>query len=363
MGGRTLATCALALLLAPGTAVAASSLPSVESGARPGPDILYGPPVDAPQLQNTGPWKAKPILVSGAEAYRDGEFLYQDWLYDDHGGYGGYDDPNDPFNQVENMFSPKRGTLSYPTDTATYANNAADLVEFRVRPLPTPTAFRVTLNTMKTADAAAFTIALGDSDAKYAWPHGANVTSPAQLFLTVHGDRADLLRAADGHALSPAPTATVDTARRQIEVRVPHSAWNPGRRTVRMAMGVGLWDKQAGGYLQPGPTASASAPGGASPSHEALFNMAFRTNEPVPKINTPGIANTIVEGHVFVQQDATYWRERQQGDVLASGDVTPFAAAVSFRKLLEKVRDNSAVPKTGDIDRIFASRFVFGQGA
>src|SRR4051795_13429374 len=169
-----LALCALpAVLAAP--ALANSSLPSVSSGARPGPDLLYAPAVDAPQLQNTGPWKAKPILVSGAEAYRSGEFLYQDYLFDDHGGYGGYDDPNDPFNQVENMFSPKRGTLSYPTDTATYANNAADLVEFRVRPLPTATAFRVTLNTMKAPDTAAFTVALGDSGGaggSVVWPHG-----------------------------------------------------------------------------------------------------------------------------------------------------------------------------------------------
>src|SRR6185503_9873196 len=112
--------------------------------ARPGPDLLYAPAADAPQLQNTGPWKAKPILVSGAEAYRNGEFLYQDFLFDDHGGFSGVDDPNDPFNQVENMFSPKRGTLSYPTDTATYANNAADLVELRVKPLAAATAFRVT---------------------------------------------------------------------------------------------------------------------------------------------------------------------------------------------------------------------------
>ena len=116
----------------------AGSLPSVSSGARPGPDLLYAPAPAAPQLENVAPWKAPPILVSGAEAYRDGEFLYQDFLFDDHGATG-VEDPNDPFNQVENMFSPKHGTLSYPTDTATYANNAADLVELRVRPLrPSP---------------------------------------------------------------------------------------------------------------------------------------------------------------------------------------------------------------------------------
>src|SRR5712691_154494 len=55
----------------------ASGLPSVSSGPRPGPAILYAKPPRAPQLENTGVWKAPPILVSGADAYRDGEWLYQ----------------------------------------------------------------------------------------------------------------------------------------------------------------------------------------------------------------------------------------------------------------------------------------------
>src|SRR3954454_3427412 len=224
--------CAIALAIAT-PARAAASLPSVPSGARPGPELLYAPAADAPQLQNTGVWHAPPILVSGAEAYRDGEFVYQDFLFDDHGATGSADDPNDPFNQVENMFAPKHGTLSYPTDTATFANNAADLVELRVKPLPTATAFRVTLNTLKAPDRTAFTIALGDAPAPVPWPHGAGVSSPAQLFLTVPGNHADLLNAATGQPLTPAPTASVDLSRRQIDVRIPHAAWDPGTSTVR----------------------------------------------------------------------------------------------------------------------------------
>src|SRR3954470_8311651 len=191
---------------APLSQAASSSLPSVASGPRPGPDLLYAPPANAPQLQNVGPWKSPPIMISGAEAYRDGEFLYQDFLFDDHGATGSNDDPEDPFNQVENMFSPKHGTLSYPTDTATFANNAADLVELRVKPLPAATAFRVTLNTLKAPDRTAFTIALGDAPAPVPWPHGAGVSSPAQLFLTVHGTTAELV-GTTGRAIVPAPTA------------------------------------------------------------------------------------------------------------------------------------------------------------
>jgi hypothetical protein len=53
-------------------------------GPRPGPAILYAAPATAPQLTNVSPWQAPPILVSGTTAYRDHEFLYQDFLYDDH---------------------------------------------------------------------------------------------------------------------------------------------------------------------------------------------------------------------------------------------------------------------------------------
>src|SRR5438874_13479589 len=109
-------------------------------GPRPGPDILYDSPAVAPQLGNTGVWHAPPILVSGATAYRAGEFIYQDFLYDDHGAKGPSRDPGDP-RASGDSFSAPNGTYTYPTASA-YANNAADLVELRVKPLPGATAFR-----------------------------------------------------------------------------------------------------------------------------------------------------------------------------------------------------------------------------
>ena len=66
--------------------------------------------------------------------------------------------------------------------------------------------------------------------------------------------------------------------------------------------------------------------------------MAFRANEPVPRINFPGTANTIVEGHVGVSQDGSWWRERRQRDALASGDVSQFSASVDFGKPASRVR-------------------------
>ncbi len=152
---------------------------------RPGPDILYRPPASAPQLENRGIWRAAPILISGASAYRQGEFLYQDFLYDDHGAHGGSRDPGDP-RTGEDSFSAPNGTYTYPTNPV-YANNAADLVELRVKPLANATAFRITLNTLKDPASVATTIAIGGSAQPRNFPHGANVRAPAALFLTVHG--------------------------------------------------------------------------------------------------------------------------------------------------------------------------------
>src|SRR5687767_4393485 len=94
--------CALGLLAAP--AAFAGSLPTVGSGRRPGPDALYEPAAKPAQLENGGPWRAKPILVSGAEAYRAGEYLYQDYLYDDHGAAKAKD-LSDPFGLTDFLFS------------------------------------------------------------------------------------------------------------------------------------------------------------------------------------------------------------------------------------------------------------------
>jgi hypothetical protein len=428
---------ALALLVAPAAALA--GLPGVASGPRPGPDALYDPPpVEVPQLENAGPWEAPPILVSGASAYRRGEFLYQDFLHDDRGGMGAHD-PNDPFTSGDFTFSPHAGTLTYPTDRV-FANNGADLVELRVKPLAGATALRVTLNALQAPERTAFTVAIGTSPAARAWPAGAGVSSPAQLFLTVHGSTAELRDAATGALVTPAPTATVDTRTRQFDVRIAHAAWDPGAQKVRLAAGVGLWDTAANRYMAPGPGASATAPGGASPSGAALFNLAFRFDEPKPDVNMAGGGATIGDAAAGAAVQAAWWRERAQADALRIGDASPFHAEVDFGKLAPLVRsitvsrrvrpcrhcglnsgrlalprrpgrrtlaatvtwhgqtlgsatgddvafvrirrptrrafrvsialrvaltppdDDAGVPRTGPIDRIFASRSAFGQG-
>ena len=337
-------------------------------GPRPGPDILYAPPVDAPQLANEGIWQAPPILISGASAYRRGEFLYQDWLFDDHGARG-VRDPNDP--RFDNdTFSAPYGTYTYPSDPK-YAGNAADLVELRIQPLEDATAFRLTYNTLVDPEVTATTIALGDSAAPHPLPHGANATAPAELFLTVHGAAADLRLAATDAEVGPAPTVAVSRERQQVEVRVPRGAWDPGRSVVRVAAGTGVWDPAAGEYLVPESRSSETAGGGAAgvPDPTAIYNAAFRYEVRDPAAPAPG-----EEPRPEIQRGETafseprWWRDQAQGDALRSGgDLSQFFALVDFGKLRDGVDDDmpgaeKGTPVAGPMNRILASRFQFGEG-
>lgn len=332
-GVRSAARAALAAVIA-GLTLATVAAPAGASslysgpGPRPGPAILYESAAIAPELTNTGIWHAPPILIPGTTAYRNGEFLYQDYLYDDHGAREVLD-PTDP-RASGDTFSKPNGTYTYPTGPG-YNNDAADLVEFRVKPTATATAFRISLNTLENPSLIAFSIAIGGQPGQtYPFPDGANVVAPAGLFLTVHpsGSKlvADLVRAGSDTAVAgAAPTVSLDKYRRQIEVDVPHQDWNPGQSTVRMAMGVGLWNSATGKYLLPGPTATATQPGGAgiATNPAGFFNVAFRTAEPFP-------SETAETGAVL---DAAWWRDQEQGTALAQGNISPFYANVSFAKL------------------------------
>jgi C-terminal binding-module, SLH-like, of glucodextranase len=345
------------LLVPAGVAWAGKSSLYRGPAPRPGPSILYRKPAKAPQLQNRGIWHAKPILISGASAYRRGEFLYQDFLYDDHGAKGTSADPNDPRTSGDS-FSLPNGTYTYPTKKV-YAGNAADLVELRVKALRHATAFRITLNTMKKPSLVGTTIAIGSSKQPQPFPHGANASAPARLFLTVHGHHADLVRAGSAKAATPEPKVRISKTRRQIQVRVPHRAWNPHRHTVRLAAGVGLWDRSSHSYLIPGSTSDATHPGGAAglANPTAFFNVAFRFDEPWQHPFPPDT----------VFNDPAWWRDRDQGNALKTGDLSPFHAEVDFGKLKRHVTDNmrgkpGGVPTTGPMDRILASHFETEQG-
>src|SRR5439155_20255890 len=121
-----------------------------------------------------------------------------------------------------------------------------------------------------------------------------------------------------------------------------------------------LWNKAAGRYLAPQPTADATHPGGSGTAVNppGFFNLAFRYAEPMPKVGDP--AGTA--------QSPAWWRDKAQGEALAAGDISAFHADVDFRKLAAKTSDDmpdqtGGVPQSGPIDRILASHFETAQGA
>ena len=277
----------------------AQSLPPAGTG----PDILHRALPTSPQLENTRNWNAPPILISGARAYRAGEFVYQDFLYDDR-------------------------ALTYPAESQRLAGNAADIVEIRIEPLKSGTAIRVTLNSMLDPEAAAVTIGLGGDGQARTMPHNAGAVMPAGVFVTAHGCSGDAVRAADGAPLAR-PTVVTDLARRQLHIELPYSTFDPRGRAVRVGAAVGLWDAKKSAYLRP----DADRP--------AFFNVAFRDYG-------PWVQNT--------------WMDASQNAALAAGDLSPLHAVVDFRKLAARKDDDSGVPRTGPMNRIMVSRFEAVQG-
>jgi len=350
---------ALALLGAP-AAMAASpgSLPTVSSGQRPGPPLLYAPAPNAPQLSVQAPFAAPPLLVSGTDAYRDGEYLYQDYLFDDHGadtsagaassGKAGPD-----------TFSPSAGDVVYPT-AERFANNAADLVELRIKPTADAVVYRITLNTAKTEDTAVVGIGI-DTDRSggvpVAWPGGAGVSSPGlDRFITAWGTGGKVTNLPGGRETAlPAGAVTLDPATNQMTVRVPRSVMDPGSTTWRYVAGAGLRDGEGFKAVATGGQATSETPasGSAAGSAPAVFNLAFRFDEPTtkepraPYTTFPGI------GNFFEDKQSRALAGRSTSAPPGTG--ADFHADVDFAKLAAAIDESIHDPARAEQARIYAS--------
>src|SRR3954463_682668 len=107
-----------------GAVCASVAAPSVAAADLPGPPLLYEPPPAVSPLSVSAPFEAAPLLVSGTDAYRDGEYIYQDYLFDDRGA-DTVPGPGTRFETGRNASGPTAGDVEYPTDQK-YGGNAAD---------------------------------------------------------------------------------------------------------------------------------------------------------------------------------------------------------------------------------------------
>lgn len=343
----------LALGLAPTVAgaqdagSASSSWPSVATGARPGPDVLYAQAPAAPQLENhDARLSAETLRISGAEAYVDGEYLYTDHLYDDFGA-----DTDGGASSAPAVGDGHAGDLAYPTDRDRYGDNAADLVELRIAPGDDEVVYRVTLNTLLEPDSTIVAIAF-DTDRDETTGADELPGDPGAPFpgtdevVTVWGTGAEhTAYEADGTERTTTDLEVeVDLAAAQLTVTVPRTTSDP-RGTWRATAATGLYDADDGGWLAPAESADERTPGGAAPvvgDTPGVFNLAFRFDEPVTGDAVPP--------------------DELQAAALADGEPTRFAHDIDFARLDAGETDRSGVPTTGTIVRLFPSRLDLGAG-
>lgn len=280
-----------------------------------GPDFMYQPPPDLPQLQNRDArFKAEPQMVSGTERYIDGEYQYTDFIYDDE-------------------------SATYPDDFERYGNNAGDLFEFRLSTRSSDSlGFRFTMNSLMVPDSSIITTAF-DSDNNPDTGSSTLPRDPGMPFpgtdqvLTTWGTGAEWSQWNGTSWVTTPLTVNTDLEANQITVTVPKSVANPGGQW-RATLATGLYDTASGGWLKLSGSTGASvislpvSVGAAS----KIINLGFRFSD-------GGIAGP------FQQQDAA----------LAAKEPTRFANAIDF-DLLRSGGTRSNVPQHGFLFRVFPSR-------
>lgn len=311
-----------------------------EESPPPGPDVLYEDPVTAPQFENGSGWNADPLLVCGAQGYDDGEFLYQDWVYDDYGANTDEQD-TDPQPPTATTLAAPVGDVVYPTDDQRYRDNAADLLEFRCQPQGNSVRYRITLNTLVDEHPDAPIVAIGvdtGGDGFDDWGRGIGSLGALDLDRVVavwHDGTAPRAAVKGGEESA---TAEFDVSRNQIEVEVK---LDPGRETWTHYCVTGIHDGD-GGFAQVQNEADEDNPGGARRTRQGspppVFNVAFR-DEP---LGSPH-----------------HWRDKAQADALVARDISAFGADVDFGRLQRGVTSREQADPTeltGFVNRLFSSR-------
>jgi hypothetical protein len=309
-------------------------------------DKFAGPPLHkaacAPYLPHRadgklGEWRGTPTNIAGRTTTSFGEYIYTDWLYDDHGpDLNGA--PSQPVFRAQ--LAPVRGDYTYPDNEKRYGYNAADLREIRVAADGKKLHLLIALETMKVADAAIVQVAL-DSDASNetsaegnTWPDSSNIhTSGPEHFITTTGNSA--------HVTGPGGTQTLKSVanlkENAIEVDVPLAALGKLAKRPRIWAVTGVNDN------------GQFAPQNGGANH--VFNAGFRHFETYPSAG--GDPNRFVGGS---------WSESRQAAVLATGDITAFGSSFNVGKLRRHESNRPKPLPPGKYVRIFRSKKDYGEG-
>lgn len=287
-------------------------------------------------------------MIANAGVHRAGEFIYNDYVYDDHGAntdgkdrldlpFGAWPDPSRP---GELRFSPTGGAVRhagdfmYAADADGLMRNVADLIEFRATTADGELFLHARFGDMTAEDSNVVAFCI-DTDLLSAtgvqtWPHGAGLTARlgCDLLVTAWGAGATLATA-DGIADLPVPR--VDVAEATMDVRVPT---DPGDATWRFWVASGVWDAAAQSWLQVPPVPQAiGAPvaTGGGVGVPNIWDLLSNNNEP-----------------------NSYWMEEKQANDLARSYLQDDFVDVDFARLASGV-DDPDPQITGFMQRIYLS--------
>jgi hypothetical protein len=307
-------------------------------------------------------WKAQPAWISNTGVYRQHEFVYQDYLYDDHGantdaqdhfdlpfGSAGFD----PRNPTEPRFSPApitnwAGDFFYAAPDGTHLDNVADLTEFRVAADKTAVHYRIRLADMTAKDSSVVGICVDEdrdtSTGVQAWPDGAKLTDRlgCDRLLTVYGTGADVTTTQGTKSLASLGGAvSADPKQGYVEVTVPRSVANPGKRVWRLYVASGIWDAAAHAWATPTPVPQqigASITTGGAPNVPNVWDLLSNNGEP-----------------------NSTWDEEKQANDLTNQSLISDYLDVDFGRLARSANDPDP-RRTGVIERIYVSKHPTSSG-
>jgi hypothetical protein len=325
---------------------------------------LVAPPAVAAAPVPWHVWRGEPAMISDAHVYRAKEFIWQDYLYDDHGpNTDGIDHTDAPFGAGPNPHDPTNpkvgssggivryaGDFMYPAPDGRHYDNVADLIEFRVARDGDHVFYLFRLGALVRRDSTVIGMCVNEDRSTatglHSWPFGANVNARlgCDHHYTIHGTGTKVTDAQGRtRELSTLGGATrVDLTRNVIEVRVPTSVADPRtpyRRAWRFHVGAGLWDAANQRWVQPAPGPQ-------------------QLGAPVPNGGGDGTAPNIFDLLSNHDEPNTYWREERQANDLKAHDLLPHYIDVGFTRLQDG-RNDPDPRRAGVVDRIYVSKYPF----
>ena len=312
-------------------------------------------------------WKAEPAMIANFGVYRQHEFVFQDYIHDDHGANtDGLDHVDLPFGaagpdpgDLLNLRLSPAPIINYAGDflyaaPSNHMADVADLLEFRVAVDAGNVYYRIRLGDMTDPDTGVVGICVNEGlnydQGLAAWPFGAGLTEQLGCthFYTVHAGSAwvDGAPSADPRTIDVGAdlvqlggAVSADVAEATIELRVPRSVADPGNGHWRYYVGAGLWNGTAWAAPLPIPQIlGAPVVTGGRPGVPNIWDLLSNNREP-----------------------NSAWNEEKQANDLTAHNILDDYVDVDFARLAEE-RDDPDPQLTGVIERIYRSQYPTATG-